>query len=78
MEPLTTALQLLRRIVELENAMRLPGGIRVTEERELFAIRERLKDFPAAVRAIAELTGARRQSLDQICVEDVERWDARG
>ena len=44
---------------------------------ELFAIRSRLEDFPAAVRAIAELAGARRQSLDQIRVEDVERWDAR-
>jgi hypothetical protein len=78
MEPLTTALRLLRRQSELEEAMRRPGGIRVTEERELFAIRERLEDFPAAVRAIAELARARRQSLDQIRVEDVEHWDACG
>ena len=34
--------------------------------------------FPAAVRAIAELARARHQSVDQIRVEDVERWDARG
>jgi hypothetical protein len=32
--------------------MRQPGGVRVTMERELYAIVERLKDFPAAQRAL--------------------------
>ena len=78
MEPVTTALRLLKRRAEIERRRRQPGGISILDERELFAIRERLEDFPAAVRAIAELSGARRQSLDQIRVEDVEHWDARG
>ncbi len=78
MEPVSEALRLLRRQAEIERRRREPLGITILEERELFAIRDRLEDFPAAVRAIAELTGARRQSLDQIRVEDVERWDARG
>jgi hypothetical protein len=68
----------LKRQAEIERRRRQPDGISILDERELFAIRERLEDFPAAVRAIAELSGARRQSLDQIRVEDVERWDARG
>jgi hypothetical protein len=78
MEPVSEALRLLKRQAEIERRRRQPGGITIVDERELFAIRERLEDFPAALRAIAELTGARRQSLDQIRVEDVERWDARG
>jgi len=38
MEPLNKALRLLRRQSELEEAMRRPGGIRVTEERELYQL----------------------------------------
>ncbi len=78
MEPVTTALRLLKRQAEIEHRCGQPGGLSIVEERELYAIRARLEDFPAAVRAIAELTGTRRYSLDQIRVEDVERWDARG
>ena len=77
MEPVSTALRLLKRQAEIERRRRQPGGISIVEERELFAICERLEHFPAAVGAIAELTGAMRKSLDQICVEDVERWDDR-
>ena len=78
MEPISEALRLLKRQTDIQRRCRQPGGISVLEERELFAIRSRLENFPAAVRAIIELAGARRQSLDQIHVEDVERWDARG
>ena len=39
MEPLHEALRLIKRQAELENAMRRPGGIRITEERELFQLR---------------------------------------
>ena len=77
MEPVTTALRLLKRQVEIERRRRQPGGISILEERELFVIRDRLEEFPAAVGAIAALTSARRVSLDQIRVEDVERWDDR-
>ena len=56
-------LQLLERQVEIREAMRRPGGIRVTVERELFAIGERLKRYPVSVRvpAAESVLIARRQ-----------------
>jgi hypothetical protein len=54
MESLHEALRLIKRQAELENAMRRPGGIRVTEERELHQLRDALTRFPAAVTAILE------------------------
>jgi hypothetical protein len=44
--------RLLRRQREIRNAMRQPGGVRVTVERELYTILERLKEFPAAQPAL--------------------------
>ena len=52
MEPQFELQQLLRRHNEIRHAMRQPGGVRVTEERELYAIAERLKDYPAAQTAL--------------------------
>jgi len=49
MEQTTSELrQLLERQVEIREAMRRPGGIRVTVERELFAIGEKLKKYHAS------------------------------
>ena len=48
-------LQLLRRQADLEIAMRSPGGIRVTAERELLELRALLSEVPAAVRSPAGL-----------------------
>jgi hypothetical protein len=45
---------LLRRHGEIQRAMRRPGGIRITVERELLAIREQLKKFPAAMQSLQE------------------------
>jgi hypothetical protein len=77
MEPVTTALRLMKRQEDLEHRRRRPGGISIIEERELFAIRDRLEEFPAAVAAIIEVASATRKSVDQIRLEDVERWDDR-
>jgi hypothetical protein len=52
MEPPFELQRLLHRRHEIRHAMRQPGGVRVTMERELYAIVERLKDFPAAQRAL--------------------------
>jgi len=52
MEPQFELQQLLSRHREIRDAMRQPGGVRVTVERELFAIAERLKDIPAAQAAL--------------------------
>lgn len=45
--------RLLERESEIRQAMRCPGGIRITVERELHAIREQLQKFPTAARASA-------------------------
>ncbi len=70
--PLHEALRLIKRQTELESAMRRPGGIRVTEERELFHLRQALTQYPAAVTAIFEAAEQMRRPVDTICVDDVE------
>jgi hypothetical protein len=72
MEPLTEALQLLRRQSELEEAMRRPGGIRVAEERELYQLRDSLQKYPAAVRAILEASKRLRRPIDALSINDIE------
>ena len=73
MEPLHEALRLIKRQAELETAMRRPGGIRVTEERELFQLRDALARFPAALSAIVDAAERMRRPVDTISAEDVER-----
>jgi len=72
MEPLHEALRLIKRQTELENAMRRPGGIRVTEERELFQLRHELTQYPAAVSAIVEAAVRMRRPVDTISIGDVD------
>ena len=71
--PLHEALRLIKRQTELENAMRRPGGIRVTEESELFRLHHALNQFPAAVTAIVEAAERMRRPVDTISLYDVER-----
>jgi hypothetical protein len=52
MEPQFELERLLNRQHEIRHAMRQPGGVRVTMERELDAIVERLKNDPTAQRAL--------------------------
>jgi hypothetical protein len=73
MEPLHEALRLIKRQAELEAAMRRPGGIRVTEERELFQLRSALTQFPAAVKAIVEAASLMRRPVETISAEDIDR-----
>ena len=73
MEPLHEALRLIKRQTELENAMRRPGGIRVTEERELFQLRDALTQYPAAVTAIIEAAARMRRPVDTISAEDIDQ-----
>ena len=51
---------------------RPPGGIRVTEERELFQLRHALTQYPAAVTAIFEAAERMRRPVDTISFDDVE------
>ncbi len=76
MEPLHEALRSIKRQTELEAAMRRPGGIRVTEERELFQLRDALARFPAAVSAIVDAAARMRRPVDTISAQDVEQLTA--
>lgn len=72
MEPLSEALSLMRRQSQLEDAMRRPGGIRVTEERELYELRTALQKYPAAVRAILETSNRLHRPIDTLSTQDIE------
>jgi hypothetical protein len=52
MESRTDVQRLLRRQREIRQAMRQPGGVRITEERELYAIHEQLKGIPAVMQML--------------------------
>jgi hypothetical protein len=62
METRTDVQRLLRRQREIRQAMRQPGGVRILEERELYAIREQLKSIPAAVQ-MSQLDSALSSSM---------------
>jgi len=72
MEPLSEALALLRRQEEIEAAMKRPGGIRITEERVLIALRARLKEYPAAVNAVLTASHSLRKPISSLTPGDVE------
>ena len=72
MEPLHEALRLIKRQAELEIAMRQPGGIRVTEEREIYALRERLQRYPQAVTAILQAARTLNRPVDTLQLHDVQ------
>jgi len=50
MESVNELLKLFMRQAELERATKHPGGVRVIEERELKAVREKLARVPDAVK----------------------------
>jgi hypothetical protein len=75
MEPISEPLEHLERQAELEDALRNPGGIRVTEERELHSLREHLARYrySNAVEAVIKASRNHRRPMDSITVTDVER-----
>jgi hypothetical protein len=73
MEPIAEVLELLKRQAELESALRQPGGIRVTEEREIYALRERLQRYPQAVTAILQAARTLNRPVDKLQLHDVRR-----
>lgn len=76
MEIVNEALGLLKRQAELENAMKLPGGIRITEEQELHVLRRRLAAFPEAMHAVIQAAHALRRPVTEVSAQDVEAWAA--
>ncbi len=55
--------RLLERQGEIQRAMRLPGGIPVTVERELQRIREQLKNFPSCAENAAAVPCSPSKSI---------------
>ena len=73
MEPIAEVLELLKRQAELENGLRQPGGIWGTEEREIYALRERLQRYPQAVSAILQAARSLNRPVETLQPQDVRR-----
>ncbi len=71
MDTIAEALELLRRQAQLETGLRQPGGIRVTEERELYTLREQLQRYPQAVTAILQTARNLNRPVDTLRPQDV-------
>jgi hypothetical protein len=59
MKSVDELLQLFMRQAQLEEAMRRPGGARVTEERELLAVRRKIAALPGEMAASPRATFGR-------------------
>jgi hypothetical protein len=73
METIAEALRLLKRQASIQNDVRRARGSRVVEERELFLIRNKLAQFPAAVQAITLTAAELHRPVDTLSVGDVEK-----
>jgi hypothetical protein len=77
-ETVNEALNLMKRQTEPGRGLRHPGGIRVTEEREIYAVRQRLQRYAEAIAAILRTASSRRCLEDAMPLEDVRRTVKRG
>jgi len=66
-------LELLKRQAELEVGMYQPGGLRVTEEREIYPLRERLRRYPQALSAILQAARNMNRPVETLEPQDVRR-----
>ena len=71
MESISEALELLKRQAVLESRMHQAGGIRVTEERELYVLRERVQRYPQAVAAILKTASNLHRPVDTLSSADL-------
>ena len=72
MEPISEALKLLKRQAEIQQGLRRSSTTRVIEERELYLIRNRLAQFPAAVQAIALTAAELHRPIEYLSARDVQ------
>lgn len=70
MEPLTGPLRRLRRQSEFEESMRVPGGMRVTGERELCHLTYGLQEHLIAIGAIPNASKRRHRRVDALSFHD--------
>jgi hypothetical protein len=71
MNTISTVLDLLKRQAELEEGLRQPGGIRVIEEGEIYALRERLQRYPQAVTAILQAARSLNRPVEALRPQDI-------
>lgn len=71
MEPVHEALQILKKAMQIEAAMRAPGGIRISEERELHAMRDWLNRYPSVVETIQNASRALQVPVQALSLEDI-------
>ena len=64
--------------MELETTIRQKGGYRITEEQALRALKQRLAEYPEAIRAVLQASHALRRPLTDIAAHDVESWARAG
>jgi len=74
MQTVEETLKLLKRQMELEAAIRQKGGFRISEEQELRALKQRLAEYPEAIRAVLQASHALRRPVTDIGAHDVESW----
>jgi hypothetical protein len=74
MQTVEETLKLLKRQIELETTSRQKGGFRIVEEQELRALRQRLAEYPEAIRAVLQASHALRRPVSDIGPHDVESW----
>ena len=72
MEPISEALQLLKRQAEIQSGLRRSRDNPMLAERELYLIRNRLAHYPAAVQAIGLAAAELHRPVDTLSVRDVE------
>lgn len=73
MEPITEALRLLKRQAEIQNGLRHTKANPMLAERELYLIRNKLAQFPAAVQTIGIAAAELHRPVDTLSVRDVEK-----
>jgi hypothetical protein len=78
MEPVSEALRLLQRQVELEAAQPAPGPVPVPEQPELYSLKARLSQYPQAARAVLEASRSLKRPLAQLTAREVEGWLGTG
>jgi hypothetical protein len=71
MDSIVEALELMKRQAVLECGLRQAGGIRVTEERELYAVRAQLQRYPQAVAAILQVASNLHRPVDTLSSADL-------
>lgn len=75
MEAIAEVLELLKRQTELENGLHQPGGLRVTEEREIYALRERLQRYPQTVSAVLQAVRNLNRPVDSLQAQDIRNCE---